>query len=219
MTSITIVRRGRTSEASNLVESVGGAVARPASDGTNRRAERKRPWWRRLRGLLSVPQPPDELQHAVLERVLALLEGARAELTSGWVQGGWWTMPAGPGRQTLVRGLAGGPSNPRTVGAVCLVGALIRAGSQQGRDAEVGRAVDAVYEGLWESRGQPTITPGGLNVVSSPQVRLAKVQWLTRWNDAPGRTTGEVLDVVDRAIAGVIQNLAALPAPRVPVSA
>ncbi len=56
-------------------------------------------------------------------------------------------------------------------------------------------------------------------MVSSPQVRLAKVQWLTRWNDAPGRTTEEVLDILDRALAGAVQNLAILPAPRLPVSA
>ena len=56
-------------------------------------------------------------------------------------------------------------------------------------------------------------------MMSSPQVRLAKVQWLTRWNDTPGRATEEVLEVLDRAIAGAVQNLAILPAPRLRVSA
>ncbi len=220
MTSITMFPSGRTSEPSDLVVPVGGAVTRPESDGGNGRAERKHPWWQRLRRLLSPQQPPHELQHAVLERMLDLLESARAELSAGWVQGGWWTTPAGGGRQALVRGLADGSSNPHAVGAVCLVGALIRAGSRQGKDAEVGRAIDAVYDALWESRGQPAATPGrGPTMVSSPQVRLAKVQWLTRWNDAPGRTTEEVLDILDRALAGAVQNLAILPAPRLPVSA
>jgi len=221
MTSITIFPGGRTSEASDLVVPVGAAVTRPESEGDNSRAEPKRPWWRRLRRLLSPQQPPHELQHAVLERMLALLESARTELSAGWVQAGWWTTPAGGGRQALVRGVAEGPLDPHVVGAVCLVGALIRAGSRQGEDAEVGRAIDAVYDALWESRGQPAATPGRgpAVVVSSPQVRLARVQWLTRWNDAPGRTTEEVLDILDRAIAGAVQNLAMLPAPRLPVSA
>jgi len=63
-------------------------------------------------------------------------------------------------------------------------------------------------------------TPGpGVLTVSSPPVRQAKTQALTRWNDERGRTSDEVLAVTDRAIARVIQNLAALPAPRVPAGA
>jgi len=219
MTSSTIFRGGHTSEASDLVAPAGAGVSRPGSDGPGSRAEREPHWWQRLRRVLSPQQPPHELQQAVLERMLALLESARAEVSAGWVQGGWWTTSAGGNRQALVRRLGDGPSDPHAVGAVCLVGALIRAGSRQGRDPEVGRAIDAVYDALWESRGQPAATPGrGPIMVSSPQVRLAKVQWLTRWNDAPGRSTEEVLDILDRAIAGTVQNLAILPAPRPPVS-
>ena len=95
--------------------------------------------------------------------------------------------------------------------------ALIRAGSGQGGDSEAGRAIDAVYDALWESRGQAAATPRpGLLMVSSPQVRQARTQALTRWNDAQGRTSGEVLAVLDQAIARVIQDLAAIPAPRLP---
>jgi len=43
---------------------------------------------------------------------------------------------------------------------------------------------------------------------------VAKTQALTRWNDAPDRTSDEVLAVLDRAIAPIIQTLAALPPPR-----
>jgi hypothetical protein len=50
--------------------------------------------------------------------------------------------------------------------------------------------------------------------VSPPQVRQARTQALTRWNDAQGRASDEVLAILDRAIARVIQTLAALPAPR-----
>lgn len=175
-------------------------------------ARRERPWRRRLHALGARRQSLLEIQHAVLERVLALLEAARADLSAGWAQDGWWATPAVGGQHILATGLAAGGSAPHNADAVCLVGALIQAGAAQGRDAEVGRAIDAVYDALWESRGQPA-TAAGLLSVSAPQVRLARTQALTRWNDAQGRTSDEVLAILDRAIARVIQTLAALPAP------
>ena len=99
MTSSTIFRGGHTSEASDLVAPAGAGVSRPGSDGPSSRAERERHWWQRLRRFLSPQQPPHELQQAVLERMLALLESARAEVSAGWVQGGWWTTSAGGNRQ------------------------------------------------------------------------------------------------------------------------
>jgi hypothetical protein len=173
-------------------------------------AQRPRPWWRRLPALAGPPSP--DVQHACLERLRALLEAARTELSAGWVQGGWWSSDGG--RHTVRNGLAAGASAGGPVSASCLVGALIRAGSRQSGDAETGRAVDAVYDALWEPAGQPATTPGpGLLMVSSPQVRQARTQALTRWNDARGRTSDDVLAVLDRAIARVIQDLAAIPAP------
>lgn len=183
----------------------------PREGGTTP-ARRGRPWSRRLHTRGAPRQSLLEVQHAVLERLLALLEAARSDLSAGWVQDGWWAIPADGGQQILVTGLAAGTSPPRHADAVCLVGALIRAGTAQGPDAEVGRAVDAVYEALWESLGQP-VTATGMLTVSSPQVRQARTQALTRWNDAQGRASGEVLGILDRAIARVIQALAALPAP------
>jgi hypothetical protein len=194
------------------------AATTSAAIGDDKPARQARRWWRRLYALV-VPQPLHAVQHAGLERLLALLETARDELSSGWVQDAWWTSPA-QGRQILMTGLAAGPSAPGGVGAVCLVGALIRAGSAQGGDSESGRAIDAVYDALWETRGQSVTQPEpGALTVSSPQVRQAKTQALTRWNDTQGRTSAEVLAVLDRAIARVIQNLAALPAPYAPAGA
>jgi hypothetical protein len=215
MTTRAIFRSTSPQRANVPTVSAAGAVTK-GTDGGNMPARRGRPWWRRLRNPAVSRQPLHEIQHAGLERLLALLEAAYADLSAGWVQDGWWTRPANGGRQILATGLAAGPSAPEAVGAVCLVGALIRAGSRQDGDSEVGRAIDAVYDALWESRGQPTRP--GLLTVSSPQVRQAKTQALTRWNDAQGRTSNEVLAVLDRAIARIIQNLVALPAPRVPAS-
>ena len=148
-------------------------------------AHRPRPWWRRLPAL--VAPPPLEVQHACLEQVRALLEAAHTELSAGWVQGGWWSSDGG--RHTVRNGLAAGASAGGPVSAACLVGALIRAGSGPGGDSETGRAIDAVYDALWESQGQPghdarTRSADGV----FPPVRQARVQALTRWNDARGRT-------------------------------
>jgi hypothetical protein len=192
-----------------------GAVSGPATsvETGGGPAHRPRPWWQRLPALAA--PPPLDVQHACLEQLRALLEAARTELSAGWVQGGWWSSDGG--RHTVLNGLAAGASGGGPVSAACLVGALIRAGSGQGGAAETGRAIDAVYDALWESQGQPATTSGpGLLTVSSPPVRQARVQALTRWNDARGRTSDEVLAVLDRAIARVIQDLAAIPAPRLP---
>jgi len=157
----------------------------------------------------------NEFRRASLEQLLALLEAAREELEAGWVQGGWWSVSPGGGQRTMVSGLVAGACRPESVSAVCLVGALVRAGSGQGPGSEVGRAIDAVYDALWESRGQPAARPGpSAPPVSSPQVRLAHVQALTRWNDAKGRTSDEVVAILDRAISRTILSLAAIPAPR-----
>lgn len=189
-----------------------------SADGGQTPGRRKRRWWRHLP---TFDGPPPEIAHAVLERLLALLEAARDDLSDGWLQDGWQAAPAPGGQRILRTGLAAGLSGRPPADAVCLVAALIRAGARQGGDAETGRAIDVVHDALWETRGQPAATPGPSPLpVSSPQVRQAKVRELTRWNDARDRTSSDVMAVLDAAIARVIQDLAALPAPpRVPAGA
>ena len=150
-----------------------------------------------------MPPPDAELILGQLNGQLAVLEGARAELEAGWVQGGWWSVTSADGDQRLATGDAGG--SPAHVDGSCLVGALARAGSS----SDVGRAVDAVYDALWASRGQPG--PGGLPPVPPPEVRQARVRTLTQWNDRAGRTREEVLALVDRAISATIMDLMAAP--------
>ena len=162
-------------------------------------------WWQRVWRRL-MPPPSAELVLDQLNRQLAVLEGARAELEVGWVQGGWWSVTSADGNQRLVSGFAAaGGGRPDHVDGSCLVGALARAGSR----SDVGRAVDAVYDALWASHGQPA--PAGLPPVPSPEVRQARVRTLTRWNDRAGRTREEVLAVVDRAISDTIMNLMTAP--------
>jgi hypothetical protein len=240
MTTSTIAPAGHRPEAGVAAVSADAVTATPGAGERGPSTRPRRPWWRRL-WAPSFPGPSaDEYQRASLEQLLALLEAAREELTAGWVQDGWWSVPSGGGRPVLASGLAAGVSRSGPVDAVCLVGALARAGSRQrpggqgfggqdpggqdpggrrargadGRSSGISRAVDAVYGALWESRGQPAAHSGpGLPPLPSPQVRLAQVQALTRWNDAEGRTGEEVLAVLDRAISHTMLSLAAMPAP------
>jgi hypothetical protein len=168
-------------------------------------------WWRRVWQRMMSP-PGAELIMAQLNGQLAVLEGARAELEAGWVQGGWWSVTSADGSQRLVTGDSGG--SPAHVDGSCLVGALARGGPQ------VGRAVDAVYDALWASRGQPgTPRVGGLPPVPSPEVRTARVRTLTQWNDQAGRTQEEVLALVDSAISATIMDLMSAPRPPAPAEA
>jgi hypothetical protein len=170
-------------------------------------------WWRRLWRRL-MPPPSAELILAQLNGQLAVLEGARAELEVGWVQGGWWAVTSADGNQQLATGDAGG--SPVHVDGACLVGALARAGSP----SYVGRAVDAVYDALWASRGQSGAPrDSGLPPVPAPEIRLARVRTLTQWNDQAGRTQEEVLAVVDQAISATIMDLMAAPRPPEPTAA
>ena len=185
-------------------------MMRPAESAATREHAADAPgWWHRVWRRL-MPPPSAELILAQLNGQLAVLEGARAELEVGWVQGGWWSVSSADGGHRLVTGDAGG--SPAHVDGSCLVGALARAGSS----SDVGRAVDAVYDALWASRGQPTLSVG-LPPVPSPEVRRARVRTLTQWNDRADRTQEEVLAMVDRAISATIMNL--MSAPRSPAPA
>jgi hypothetical protein len=178
-----------------------------------------------------MPVPDAALIIDQLNRQLAVLEEARAELEAGWVQGGWWSVSSSDGTTRLATGYAAAGGNPDRVDGVCLVGALVRAGSQlraAGADdarSDVGRAVDAVYDALWASRGQPdtpegTLRPGGgLPPVPPPDVRLARVRTLTQWNDQAGRDRAEVMAVLDRAIGATIMDLMSAPRATVPAQA
>jgi hypothetical protein len=181
-------------------------AADEAATGSGNGVAREPSWWRRAWRRL-MPAPDAELVLAQLNRQLAVLEGARAELEVGWVQGGWWSVRLADGGHRLVTGDAGG--SPAQVDGSCLVGALARAGSSSG----AGRAVDAVYDALWASRGQPTL-PGGLPPVPSPEVRMARMRTLTQWNDRAGRSRAEVLALVDRAINATIMDLMSVPRPQ-----
>src|SRR2546421_9532224 len=73
-------------------------VAAPAHGGSGGAAQPG--WWRRVWQWL-MPGPDAELVLAQLNRQLAVLEGARAELEAGWGQGGWGAGSSAGGRPRL----------------------------------------------------------------------------------------------------------------------
>src|ERR1700750_2886125 len=95
-------------------------MVRPAELAAPRENDADAPgWWQRLWRRL-IPPPSAELVLDQLNRQLAVLEGARAELEVGWVQGGWWSVTSADGNQRLGGDLAAaGGGRPGYVGGRC----------------------------------------------------------------------------------------------------
>lgn len=126
-----------------------------------------------------------------------LLAQARALVAGGWVQDAFYvvrgrhgeTRPVSPFGLLLL-------SRADVVGA-CLVGAVAHASAAVDRRDRRGRAALAV-DTLWESL-QPD--PAARADTAHPAARSARVRDLARWNDEPGRSRDEVVELLDRAIS------------------
>jgi hypothetical protein len=142
-----------------------------------------------------------------LDRIRDTLEQARSVLDQqGWTSGAWFTVrqPSGQPRLATTAEAFALRDPRRDVVASCLVGALVRLADDPDRTASVADVwgcVDELYEALHERLGHDALPPG--RIYSHPQ-RRAHLQTLTTWNDAPGRTREQVLDLVDCAIARTI---------------
>lgn len=176
----------------------------------------------RARASLQIPAVPDYPDEPVvggreewlrqLARERYALEGAREVLVrDGWTRGGWFTVrePGGPLGTDTVRtagsieavGLLGPQAS---VVNACLVGTLLRMAEdpdQVPTAADVWGCVDELYEAMHEQQGHVCFPPGRAYPMAERRTRL---RGLTAWNDAPGRTQEQVLDVVDRAVARTI---------------
>ena len=86
----------------------------------------------------------------------------------------------------------------------CLVGTLLQMAEdpdQVPTVADVWGCVDELYEAMHEQLGHVSFPPGRAYPMDE---RRSRLRGLTAWNDAPGRTREQVLDVVDRAVARTI---------------
>jgi hypothetical protein len=125
---------------------------------------------------------------AELHRIQNMLAGARAVVTSGWLQNGWYAYRTEPGSQPMasaqsLRRMAGTP-----VSGACLVGAIVQAGGglAAARTQTVQRALDLTWHTLHGPDHQP------VHWCPAPPVRNAHIRDLTRWNDQPGRSPDDV---------------------------
>lgn len=150
-------------------------------------------------------RPPDPVR-ARFDRAYTALRTARPVLARGWLQHGWYDAPRPlrPPGQRLRRPER--PPTPDEVRAACLVAAVAVAAHQGGPRldvlADAGPALDTVWDALWESRGQLGAPAAGR--AAAPAVRAARMRALVTWNDEPGRTRAEVLELVDRAISRAV---------------
>ena len=138
---------------------------------------------------------------AELHRLQAALADARALVEHGWVQGAWLRVGTADGGVRTVPSAALHLADPGVVTGACLVGAVVRGGSATGPERRalsplsaqlVRRALDATWQTLYAHE----VRPGR---ACAPAVLRARVRELTRWNDAPGRTAGEVAALLARA--------------------
>jgi hypothetical protein len=127
-------------------------------------------------------------QLAELHSIHTLLEQAGEVVSGGWVQGAWFTVATGSGERCVTAYDLGLAVNRPVTGA-CLVGAVVQAagGPATVRSQLVQRTLDLAWHTLREDRDRPVRWCPG------PRMRMLRVLELTHWNDAPGRTQGEVV--------------------------
>ncbi len=131
---------------------------------------------------------------AELWAIDALLGRAAEVVEAGWVQDAWFTV-ATPGGDRAVTAYDMGVAVDQSVTGACLVGAVVQAGGgpAQVRSQLVQRTLDLAWHALREDPGRPVRWCPG------PCVRTMHVLELTYWNDAPGRTQEEVVDLLQAA--------------------
>ena len=167
-----------------------------------------RGWRARIAALFAPPDPVERelLRLRRLADARALLERSRRTVADGWVQDAFYVVrdtrgelrPVSPfGLLMLSRG---------EVAGACLVGAVAHATSTMDRRERRGPAAAAV-DLLWAELAQrcPSAVSGP-NLLPAwedphPTARAARVRDLAQWNDDPGRSRDEVLDLIDGAIA------------------
>lgn len=142
-----------------------------------------------------------------LDHARIVLERARVIVERGWLQNGWYvarpTAPA-PARG-LRRLLAARSPDVDEVRQACLVGAVAVAAHGGTGRVDVGGDAGPVLDLVWDTLGEAALPgPGAAGRAVPPAVRVSRMRELVRWNDAPGRTRGEVLDLLDRSISRTI---------------
>jgi hypothetical protein len=129
---------------------------------------------------------------AELHAIRALLERAVEVVAAGWVQGAWFTVATTDGtRDVTAYNLPLALNRPVT--GACLVGSVVEAagGPATVRSQLVQRTLDLVWHTLREDPQHPVRWCPG------PRMRMMGLLELTSWNDAPRRTQGQVVELLE----------------------
>jgi hypothetical protein len=135
---------------------------------------------------------------AELHRIDGLLAQAAHFIEKGWMQHGWFAYVHPSGERRVVIGCSPRTTrslSPEQVISACLVGAIVQAGGgpSEARSQLVQRSIDLTWHASFRGLQEP------VRWSPSPVERAGHVMDLVRWNDRPGRTSGEVAALLDRA--------------------
>ena len=135
------------------------------------------------------------------------IAAARALVRGGWVQNGFFAHRTERDELRVTTGWNPYRNNGRPVAGACLVGAITHAGG--GLAAVDSQPVQRAFDLTWHTLfGDPD---GPVRYCPAPDVRVAHLRDLIRWNDDAHRTGAEVealLRAVERAAGAEIERVA-----------
>ena len=139
---------------------------------------------------------------AELHAVRELLERSVEVVGNGWLQRGWFTVLTPEGLRAVTAYNLDDAVGQPVVGA-CLVGGVVHGagGPAAVRTQLVQRTLGLLWHTLREDPDRP------VQWCPDPQTRRLRVLDLTRWNDSPARSRGEVVALLDAAQRTVTREL------------
>lgn len=135
---------------------------------------------------------------AELHAIGAVLTDAAELVGHGWVQNAWFSVASLRGERLLSAYDVRHPVEHPVTGA-CLVGSIVHSSGAPATSQLVQRTLDLTWHALHDDSERPSV------LCPAPPVRAMRLRDLTRWNDRPGRSQGEAVDLLHRtrALAGL----------------
>lgn len=137
---------------------------------------------------------------AELHAIGSVLGDAAALVGHGWVQNAWFRVASLRG-DVLLSAYDVRHAVEQPVTGACLVGSIVHSSGAPATSQLVQRTLDLTWHALRDDSERPGV------LCPAPPVRAMRLRDLTRWNDRPGRSQREVVDLLDRT-----RDLAALHA-------
>ncbi len=136
-----------------------------------------------------------------LHAIRSLLERATDIVATEWVHDAWFNVATTTGPRAVTAYDIGLVQHNAVTGA-CLVGSIVHAagGPATVRTQLVQRTLDLTWHTLREDPERPVRWCPG------PGARRMQVRDLTHWNDFPGRTQSEVIDLMSAARHATIRQ-------------